>query len=151
MTVKGVYTTTFVDKEDFYDSPGSQPGSGSACDVYKCGDCGAEFVSTENLEDQKCAASCNIAVHPPMTRISDSPSSQLSDAPVAQRSSRPSDAPVAQPSDEQGVQPDAYAQLSAIPTVSEPMALEEPDSRDSDSEVPVWKVGPDADVPICTS
>ena len=41
------------------------------------------------------------------------------------------------------------ARLSVVPTVSEPVALEEPDDSDSDSEVPVWKVGSDADVPIC--
>ena len=46
------------------------------------------------------------------------------------------------------MQPDA--QLSVVSTVSEPMALEEPNNSDSDSQVPVWKVGSDADVPIRT-
>lgn len=139
---------TFADDEDFYDGPGSQPGSGSACDGYKCGDCGAEFISTENREDHNCAASGDTAVHPPVTPFSGSPSSQLSDAPVAQPSPWPSGAPSAQLSDEQGVQPDA--QLSVVPTVSEPIALVEPDNSDSVSEVPVWEVGSDADVPMCT-
>ena len=43
-----------------------------------------------------------------------------------------------------------FAQLSAVPTIPEPMTLNEPDDSDSDSEVPVWKVGSDVDVPICT-
>ena len=102
VAVKDVHTATFVDDEDFYDCPGSQPGNVNACDGYKCGDCGAGFVSTKNLEDHNCAASGNTVIHPPATRISDSPNSHLSYAPVAQPSSRPSDAPSAQPSDEQG-------------------------------------------------
>ena len=69
VALKDVHTATFADDEDFYDHPGSQPSSGSDCEGYKCGDRGADFLSTENLEDHNCAASGNTAVRPPVTPV----------------------------------------------------------------------------------